>query len=150
MWESTLLVERYELHREVMESIMIDAKYQVFSAVIKGSDLPYDSSKNRLRHSFREFDSPEGLKAILERFPEIFAAFLNIESFSSSTKDADRGNLFNEYFPRIVVPTLTKIVLTSALPEQEVRERYALAFGNVRTSYLRKPFSGTELLASLK
>jgi hypothetical protein len=117
---------------------------------MKDSNIPYSSGRRRMERSFRTFDSPEGLRTILERFPEIFAAILNAESFSSSIKDEDRGNLFNEYFPRIVIPTLTRIIVTSPLAEEVAREKYAPAFADSRTVYLAKPFVESDLLRKIR
>jgi len=146
MWESTLLVERSEKNRDFIFHLLARRNYQVFAQVMKGQDIPYNRDSTRSK-PFDEFDSPQGLQEVLKRFPEMFAFILNIESFSTSLQD--QGNLFNEYFPRIIVPTLRKIIVTSGLAEEEARERYAPAFVDPRTVYLGKPFVGRDLISRL-
>ncbi|MFA6461459.1 MAG: hypothetical protein WCV90_04270 [Candidatus Woesearchaeota archaeon] len=139
-----LLVERFYVHRNLMKE-MLQNWYQVLPAVMKESNIPYES--RREPDLFITFDSPDRLKELLDD-PKynITGAIFNIESFSSSNEDNDRGDLFNDYFSHIAVPQLTKIVLTSSLPETEARERYTPAFADARTTYLKKPFVTEDLI----
>jgi|GEM_PF-2740614 len=143
----TLLVERFSVHRELTTEMLVKNGHQVGVYVLQGSNDNYGSPFGTIITGFHEFKDVADLVAIVSKdISRVKAAVLNIESFSTSGKDKDRGNLFGEYFTALAqLPNLQRIVVTSPLTEREARERFPQALEDSRVRYLRKPYITEEL-----